>query len=183
MSKKYDKIFKLAKNVYAPGAPFIVTAGALVSEKASGKKGVQLKFKNVSQKVISALHISLAVRKQDGSKFNTGITNPSGGDYSAYVSVADGAVATSGDYERFYEVDGERYHHIIDPKTNFPAAYFSSVSVFTKDSGLADALSTALFCMSYEDGLALAKKLGGVDVIWVDADGGVKMTDGIKVYS
>ena len=124
--------------------------------------------------------------KPSGDGWTTGITNPdksSENEFVCKVIIKDISLVTSGDYERFYEVDGERYHHIIDPKTNFPAAYFSSVSVFTKDSGLADALSTALFCMSYEDGLALAKKLGGVDVIWVDADGGVKMTDGIKVYS
>ena len=124
--------------------------------------------------------------KPSGDGWTTGITNPdksSENEFVCKVIIKDISLVTSGDYERFYEVDGERYHHIIDPKTNFPAAYFSSVSVFTKDSGLADALSTALFCMSYEDGLALAKKLGGVDVIWVDADGGVKMTDGITIYS
>ena len=62
-----------------------------------------------------------------------------------------------------------------------PSNYFSSVSVFTKDSGLADALSTALFCMSYEEGLALIGNIGGVDAIWVYSDGTVKMTDGIEL--
>jgi thiamine biosynthesis lipoprotein len=64
-----------------------------------------------------------------------------------------------------------------------PATYFSSVSVFTKDSALADALSTALFCMSYEDGLALVHSIGGVDAIWVDSQGIVKVTDRITFYS
>ena len=60
-----------------------------------------------------------------------------------------------------------------------PSKHFSSVSVFTKDSGLADALSTALFCMSYEEGLDLINKIGNIDAIWVTADGTLKMTDGI----
>ena len=67
-------------------------------------------------------------------------------------------------------VDGKKYHHIIDKDTLYPADYFESLTVVTKDSGLADALSTALFCMSYEDGLALAEKLG-VDVLWIFPDG------------
>lgn len=124
--------------------------------------------------------------KPSGEGWTTGITNPdksSEDEFVCKVIIKDTSLVTSGDYERFYEVDGVRYHHIIDPQTNMPAAYFSSISVFTKDSGLADALSTALFCMSYEDGLALVKKLGEVDVIWVSPDGNVKMTDGITLYN
>ena len=60
-----------------------------------------------------------------------------------------------------------------------PSEHFSSVSVFAADSGLADALSTALFCMSYEDGSALISRIGGIKAIWVSPDGSVKMTDGI----
>lgn len=76
-------------------------------------------------------------------------------------------------------VDGEKYHHIIDKDTLYPADYFESLTVVTKDSGLADALSTALFCMSYEDGLALAEKLG-VDVLWILPDGGIGTHRGLK---
>ena len=61
-----------------------------------------------------------------------------------------------------------------------PANYFSSVTIITENSGLADALSTALFCMSYEDGRALVDSLPGVDVLWIDHDGNLMMTDGYK---
>ena len=90
---------------------------------------------------------------------------------------------TSGDYERYYTVGGVRYHHIIDPDTSMPAAYFSSVSVFTSDSALADALSTALFCMSYEEGLALIRSIDNTDALWVTRDGAVYKTDGIAFYN
>ena len=96
------------------------------------------------------------------------------------VNIKDISLVTSGDYERFYYVGGVPYHHIIDPETLMPAAYFSSVSVFIADSGLADALSTALFCMSYEDGRALVDALGA-DAIGVQKDGNLHMTDGIPL--
>lgn len=123
--------------------------------------------------------------KASGDGWITGITNPDKSateEFACKVVIRDISLVTSGDYERYYTVNGVRYHHIIDPNTNAPAAYFSSVSVFTRDSALADALSTALFCMSYEDGLALIRAIGGVDVIWIATDGTVKMTEGITLH-
>lgn len=112
----------------------------------------------------------------------TGITNPDKTSDEAFVCrviIKDTSLVTSGDYERFYFVDGIKYHHIIDKDTNMPSKHFTSVSIIAEDSGLADALSTALFCMSYEDGVKLINKIGNVDVIWVFPDRTCKMTDGI----
>lgn len=93
---------------------------------------------------------------------------------SAYVSAVylDGnmAMVTSGDYQRYYEVDGVRYHHLIDPDTLYPATWFNSVTVMCADSGLADCLSTGLFCMSLEDGQALVESLAGVEALWCLSD-------------
>ena len=124
--------------------------------------------------------------KISGDGWRTGIVNPdrqSDERFVCKVNIKDISLVTSGDYERYYTVDGVKYHHIIDPETNMPSKYFSSVSVFAKDGGLADALSTALFCMSYYDGLALINKIGGVDVIWVTSDGALKYTSGIELYN
>lgn len=90
---------------------------------------------------------------------------------SFYVDSSTSFV-TSGDYQRFYKVDDIYYHHIIDPQTLMPAKYARSVTILCNDSGLADALSTALYNLSYEDGLKVieqAKKVTGLDVeaIWV----------------
>ncbi len=120
--------------------------------------------------------------KVTGDGWVTGITNPDKTSSESFVCKAiikDISLVTSGDYERYFTVDGEKYHHIIDKDTSMPSVHFLSVSVFTKDSGLADALSTALFCMSYDDGIKLIEGIGNVDVIWVYPDGTVKMTDGI----
>ena len=123
--------------------------------------------------------------KTNGNGWITGITNPDKTSEEAFVCrvvIRDISLVTSGNYERYYVVNGVNYHHIIDPETLMPANYFSSVSIFAEDSGLADALSTALFCMSYEDGKALAESLG-VDVIWVKENGEVLMTDGIELVT
>lgn len=122
--------------------------------------------------------------KVTGDGWLTGITNPdksSSESFACKVKIKNTSLVTSGDYERYYTVDGVKYHHIIDPVTNMPSSYFSSVSVFTLDSGLADALSTSLFSMSYEDGLRIVGAIEGVEVIWITKDGEIKKTDGITL--
>ena len=88
---------------------------------------------------------------------------------------------TSGVYERYFTVSGTRYHHIIDRDTLFPAAYYDSLTVVTRDSALADALSTALFCMPQEEGEKLAETIGGVEILWIYPDGSQRCTPGFAV--
>ena len=126
-------------------------------------------------------NIRIIGTKPDGSGWLTGIRNPFGEDTpAAKLNLSDISCVTSGSYERFYTVGNQRYHHIIDGDTLMPADYFPSVSILTKDSGLADALSTALFCMPYEEGLQLANRLDGVEVLWIFEDGSIHCTDGLK---
>ena len=120
--------------------------------------------------------------KPGGGGFITGITNPdreSTEPFVATVTLKNVYCVTSGNYERYYTVGGERYHHVIDKDTLKPADYFSSVTVLSNDGALADTLSTALFCMPLEDGIELANKTG-VDVIFVDTEYNVTMTEGVK---
>ena len=127
-------------------------------------------------------NIRIIGHKPDGSAWKTGIKDPFNHEsaYAMYLELADTSCVTSGIYERFYTVDGERYHHIIDPETLMPARYFASVSVITKDSGLADALSTALFCMPQQEGQKLIDDLDeDVQVLWIDLDGNQTYTEGI----
>lgn len=115
--------------------------------------------------------------KADGSSWRTGIRDPENPDSIAVtISMADCSCVTSGSYERYFTVDGVRYPHIIDKDTLRPATGFSSVSVICQDSALADALTTALFCMGYEEGLALVSSLEGVDVLWISGDGTIRYT-------
>ena len=116
----------------------------------------------------------------DGTPWVIGIQDPEDAEKNLHtLFVAKTSVVTSGDYQRTYWVDGKAYHHIIDPDTLMPAAYWRSVSIICPDSGLADALSTALFLMDQEAGEALAKECGA-EVLWVAADGTEYQTPGLK---
>ena len=99
------------------------------------------------------------------------------------LDVHDKTVVTSGDYWRYYTVDGERYHHIIDPETLFPSRKMVSVNILCESSILADFLSTALFVLPYEEGRQVADSLEGVEVMWILPDGSVRATDGMKDYA
>ena len=123
--------------------------------------------------------------KPDGSAWTGGVENPWGGqDILAALELPDGAsLVTSGDYQRYFELDGVRYHHLIDPETRSPAAYFDSVTVLCSDSGLADGLSTGLFCMSLADGQALVEQLDGVEALWASPDGSVVTSSGWSAHA
>lgn len=121
--------------------------------------------------------------KGDGQAWTAGIVNPdvdSDLPFILRVSLSDQVLVTSGSYERYYEVDGKQYHHIIDPVTLFPKNTFVSVSVSAKDSGLADALSTALFNLPLEDGKRLIESLDGTEALWITPDGKLTCTDGFE---
>ncbi len=109
--------------------------------------------------------------KPDGELWTVGVENSTGDDYLAYLKLDGLSVVTSGSYQRYYVVDGKRYHHIIHPETLMPAEGFVSVSVVCKNSGLGDAFSTSLFCMTLEEGKKLVEATDGVEAIWVTDDG------------
>ena len=116
----------------------------------------------------------------DGTPWVIGIQDPDAADKNLHtVFVTKNSVVTSGDYQRTYWVEGKPYHHIIDPDTLMPGTYWRCVSVILPDSGLADALSTALFLMDEASGRELARKCGA-EVLWVAADGTEVMTLGFE---
>lgn len=117
--------------------------------------------------------------RRGGEKWKVAVQDPDGGGYLHTLSVTDGAVVTSGDYERFFTVNGRRYCHIIAPDTLFPAERWRAVTVVCADAGLADALSTALFILPREKGEKLAKACGA-ECLWIAPDGSEIRTAGFR---
>ena len=157
-----------------------IDVGALGKGYATEKAAEYLLTKGIDGYVLNiGGNIRIIGHKPDGSGWGTGIKNPADPTtYAMKLTIADTSCVTSGDYERYFVVDGVKYHHVIDKDTLMPASYFSSVTIITPDSGIADALSTALFSMSYEDGLALVNTLENVDVLWITTDGTQYYTEG-----
>lgn len=123
----------------------------------------------------------LLVRGRHGDRpWHVGIRDPRGGpdDLLRVVDLEDSSVATSGDYERFRLHEGVRYHHIIDPRTGWPARGCRSVTIVARTSELADGLSTAVFVLGPVEGLALVGRVGGAEALVVDDDGRITATPG-----
>lgn len=119
--------------------------------------------------------------KPDGSNWKIGIQDPDStrGDYLGIVSVTNKAVVTSGIYERFFEKDGKRYHHIMDTKTGYPVDNnLASVTIITDESINGDALAKA-FCMGLEKGMEFVKQQKGIEAIFVTKDKKVYITPGL----
>jgi thiamine biosynthesis lipoprotein len=112
-----------------------------------------------------------AGRKPSGEEWSAGVQDPRGptGSYFALLDFSDHAFSTAGDYARAYVVNGKRYHHIIDPRTGYPATACRSVSVWAPDAFTADALDDAVFVLGPEKGLALVESIPGVGAVIVDA--------------
>lgn len=120
--------------------------------------------------------------KPDGGSWVVGIQNPTGEEgYLHTLEVEDISVVTSGDYQRYYTVDGVSYHHIIDPETLYPGRLWRAVTVLCPDSGLADGLSTALFLLPQAEGQALLDKFG-CEALWVDSDNHLHYSPGFRDY-
>ena len=122
--------------------------------------------------------------KPDGSPWRVAVTDPSGDGYAGVVEITDKAVITSGGYERYFEQDGIRYHHIIDPTTGYPAnSELLSVTIIGESGVTCDALSTALFVMGLDKAEDFWKRNDGFEVIFI-TDSEIFITEGLtSVFS
>jgi thiamine biosynthesis lipoprotein len=113
--------------------------------------------------------------------FPVGIQHPrEDGAVLAWIDLKDEAISTAGDYERFFERDGVRYHHILDPQTLQPARSCQSVTVIAREGVWADGLDTGIFVMGPERGMELVEQLPDVEAIIVDAEGRLFVSSGLK---
>jgi apbE family lipoprotein len=160
--------------------------GAIAKGYATEEIAKKLQSLGVSSYMLNVGgNIRLIGSKANGEKWKVGIQDPdesATNNNIAILELQDFAIVTSGSYQRYYYVDGVKYHHIIDPKTLMPENKYVSVSVVAKDSALADALSTALFNLSLDDGKALIKDLNDVYVMWIDMDNKIHYSSGFENF-
>ena len=181
-------IDKAAGTVYLADPEMSLDLGALAKGYAVEKAAELGKDKGLGSGFISSGgNVKTIGSPEDGRDFwSIGIQSPEADAESSEtfdtIHITDMSVVTSGNYERFYSVEGIRYHHIIDPETLMPGDIFKSVSVLHEDSSVAEMLSTPLFLLSYEDGLALLHDYGA-DGLWIFSDGRAMATDGYKAVS
>lgn len=139
-----------------------------------------LREHRVNHAVVSAGGDSRLLGDRRGRPWLVGIRDPrEDGEVAISVPLADEAVSTSGDYERYFDEDGVRYHHIIRPGTGEPAGGVQSATVFGPDAVMTDALSTSVFVMGVDRGLKMIATLPGYESIVIDAEGRIFYSDGL----
>jgi len=175
--------------VYLADAKMSLDLGAVAKGFATELVAKEMKAQGMNSFMISAGGNIRSVGKPlDGvrQRWGVGIQNPNKfiaieeDNLLDTVFIHDASVVSSGDYQRYYTVDGVKYHHLIDSKTLMPGDYYRAVTVITEDSGLADFLSTVVFLLPYEQSATLVEKLDGVEALWVMPDGSVRATNGMQ---
>ena len=173
----------------------LIDLGGISKGYAADKAVETLKRNGINSGLVSiAGDIKAFGLKPDGKPWKIGIRNPriptnpplvkggKGGfsdDIMATLELKDMAISTSGDYERFFIIDGRRYHHLLSPRTGYPAQKCQSVSVITKEGAFTDAFATGVFILGPEKGIKVLEKLG-FDGIIVDSQGKVHTTPNIR---
>ena len=139
-----------------------------------------LKEKNVKSAMVNAGGDIYVLGRKQGKPWRIGIRHPrKEGEILGIVEVEDRAIVTSGDYERFFFTEGKRYHHIVNPKTGYPAEECQSVTIVAKKATFADGLATGVFVLGPKEGMALIESLEEVEGVIVNKEGEVSVSSGL----
>jgi thiamine biosynthesis lipoprotein len=162
-----------ARSVFLTRQAARIGFGAIGKGYAANRAVAVMKARGIASGVVNAGGDLLVFgRREDGEPRIIGVADPRAPERTfARMRLADQAIVTSGDYERFTVIDGERHAHILDPRTGYPVRHTRSVTIICPDAELADALATAVFVLGAAEGLALVDQLRGVEGFLVDAGG------------
>ncbi len=172
--------------VYLPDPHMSLDVGAIGKCFSTQRTADTLKELGVTSGLLSVGGDVIAIGERgDGKPWRIGIQNPDLSAENAYlhvVGIADKSVVTSGTYQRYFEVDGVRYHHIIQPDLLFPWNIYQSVTVIADDGAVADAFSTAIFNMEPDEGVDFVEAHEGVEAMWIMEDGSEVFSSGFADY-
>lgn len=159
-----------------------VDLGGIAKGYTVDKAAAKLRQRGIKHAIINAGGDVYAIgSRPDGKPWRVGVTNPREvGGMSLAVYLQDQAIATSGDYQRFFIHEGVRYHHILDPRTGYPARGLASVSVIAPSAMEADALATAVFVLGREQGMALVDSLPAVEAVLITDVGEILVSKGLE---
>ena len=179
----YGKIVldPVKRTVFLPESGMRIGFGAIGKGYAADRARDLLKSKDVKGGIINAAgDLTTWGTKVTGEKWMVGISNPLDRDkVFGWLPVIESSVATSGGYEKYIVFDGQKYSHILDPRTGMPVQGPLSVSIFAKHAELCDALATAVFVMGRDVGLHMINQLDGVEAVVIDADNKIHRSSGI----
>lgn len=181
---KWVVIDKDKSTVYLRKKGMLLDLGAIAKGYAADKAAEELKKQGIRAGLVSvAGEIKAFGVKPDGKNWRVGIRNPrqkgKEDEIIGTLELKDMAISTSGDYERYFIIDGRRYHHILNPRTGYSASECRSVSIMTKEGVDTDAFSTGVFVLGPEKGMQTLAKMGFEGLI-VDKDGKIHITPGLK---
>jgi thiamine biosynthesis lipoprotein len=170
------------RTIYLPHAGMRIDVGGIGKGYAADLATEEMKKVGAQGGVVALAGDIKTFGSLPGSTgFPVGIQHPRReGAVLAIIDLKDEAISTAGDYERFFERDGIRYHHILDPRTLQPARTCQSVTVIAKEGTVADGLDTGIFVLGPERGMALVERLPDVEAVIVDAEGRMMVSSGLR---
>ena len=178
---RYIEIDSINDRVRFQRPEVYIALGGIAKGYAVDRGLAILQRAGINQASVSAGGDSRIIGDRGGKPWTVGIQHPrEPGKMSALLPLVDTAVSTSGDYERYFERDGVRYHHILDPSTGRSATGSMSVTILGPEATLTDALSTSVFVLGPERGLKLINSLPGIDAIIIDPQGQLLFSDDLS---
>lgn len=160
-----------------------IDLGCITKGYVTKEIGKYLEKQNLTKFIINAGGNVLVGDSYKKDNYKIGLERPTNtADIYKIIKVSNKAVVTSGGYLRYYEYNGKKYHHIIDPDTLFPSDYMQSVTVITSDSAYADFMSTYLFLLPVDEGLKIVNNTSDLEAIWYLNDDTIITSKGFKQY-
>ncbi len=175
------EIDRAAGTVYLPESDMRIGLGGIAKGYAVDRAVETMEQAGLRDFAVNAGgDLTVRGRRGDAKLWWVGVREPRTDKLLAVVPTSNVSVATSGDYERFFEFEGKRYSHILDPTTGYPAGACQSVTIVAPKAFLADALATGVFVLGPEAGMKLVEKLSNVEGVIVAADGSFEVSSGLR---